>query len=167
MRSASPQARHLPLVLNLSFGVGNELEGQARIDGIVDSVLAAHPDVVLTISAGNDGPGLSTIGFPGSAGRAISVGATLPGSFLPPGPVGAPSPDQLAYFSSRGGEVARPGSGDARRGLQHGAALERGRRGRAGHQHGRAARGGPRRAPGLGAGAGEASGRRARRSGRR
>jgi subtilisin family serine protease len=102
------EARHLPLVLNMSFGVGNEIEGQARIDGIVDSVLAAHPDVVLAISAGNDGPGLSTIGFPGSASRAISVGATLPSSFLPPGPNGAPSPDQLAYFSSRGGEVARP-----------------------------------------------------------
>src|SRR6185295_8261712 len=102
------QARRLPLVLNLSFGVGNEIEGQARIDGIVDSVLAAHPDVVLTISAGNDGPGLSTIGFPGSASRAISVGGTLPSSFLPPGPTGARSPDLLAYFSSRGGEVARP-----------------------------------------------------------
>jgi subtilisin family serine protease len=102
------QARRLPLVLNLSFGVGNEIEGQARIDAIVDSVLAAHPEVVLTISAGNDGPGLSTIGFPGSASRAISIGATLPGSFLPTGPSGAPSPDRLAYFSSRGGEVARP-----------------------------------------------------------
>jgi subtilisin family serine protease len=102
------QARRLPLVLNLSFGVGNELEGQARIDAIIDSMLAAHPEVVLTISAGNDGPGISTIGFPGSAGRAISVGATLPGSFLPAGPNGAPSPDRLAYFSSRGGEVVRP-----------------------------------------------------------
>ena len=101
-------ARRLPLVLNMSFGVGNEIEGRARIDGMVDSVLAAHPDVVLAISAGNDGPGLSTIGFPGSAARAISVGATLPGSLLPPGPVGAPAGDVLAYFSSRGGEVARP-----------------------------------------------------------
>jgi subtilisin family serine protease len=105
---ASAAARRMPLVLNLSFGVGNELEGQARIDGIIDSVLAAHPDVVFTISAGNDGPGLSTIGFPGSASRAISVGATLPSSFLPPGQNGAPQPDMLAYFSARGGEVARP-----------------------------------------------------------
>ncbi len=102
------EARRLPLVLNLSFGVGNEIEGRARIDAIVDSTLAAHPDVVLAISAGNDGPGLSTVGFPGSASRAISVGATLPGSFLPSGPAGAPAPDLLAYFSSRGGEVARP-----------------------------------------------------------
>jgi subtilisin family serine protease len=100
-------ARRLPLVLNLSFGVGNEVEGTARIDGLVDSVLAANPSLVFTISAGNDGPGLSTLGFPGSAGRAISVGATLPASFLAPGPGGARD-DQLAYFSSRGGELAKP-----------------------------------------------------------
>lgn len=100
-------ARGIPLVLNLSFGVGNEREGTARIDAMVDSVLAANPSLVFTISAGNDGPGLSTLGFPGSASRAISVGATLPASFLAPGPGGARD-DQLAYFSSRGGELAKP-----------------------------------------------------------
>jgi hypothetical protein len=91
----------------MSFGVGNEVEGQARIDHVIDSVLALHPDLVFTISAGNDGPGLSTVGFPGSAQRAIGVGATLPGSFLP-GPPGTKREDQLAYFSSRGGELAKP-----------------------------------------------------------
>ena len=101
-------ARRLPLVLNLSFGVGNELEGRARIDGVIDSVLAAHPDVVFTVSAGNDGPGLSTVGFPGSVHRGISVGATFPASFLPPDPVSGSRSDQLAYFSSRGGELAKP-----------------------------------------------------------
>ncbi len=101
-------ARRLPLVINLSFGVGNEIEGEARIDQLVDSVLTAHPDVVCTISAGNDGPGLSTVGFPGSANLAISVGATLPSSFLPSGPTGERPADQLAYFSSRGGELAKP-----------------------------------------------------------
>jgi subtilisin family serine protease len=99
--------RRMPLVMNLSFGVGNELEGKARIDRLVDSVLAAHPDVSLTISGGNDGPGLSTIGLPGSADRAITVGATLPPEFLLPGPEG-PAPEAVAYFSSRGGEVAKP-----------------------------------------------------------
>ena len=87
------ESRRLPLVLNLSFGVGNEIEGEARIDRLIDSVLARHPGVVATISAGNDGPGLSTIGFPGSATRPISVGATLPGAFLPPSSTGATSPD--------------------------------------------------------------------------
>ena len=38
------EARRLPLVLNMSFGVGNEIEGRARIDALVDSVLAAHPE---------------------------------------------------------------------------------------------------------------------------
>jgi subtilisin family serine protease len=99
--------RRMPLVMNLSFGVGNEQEGKARIDRLVDSVLAAHPDVSLTISGGNDGPGLSTIGLPGSADRAITVGATLPPGFLMPGPEG-PAPEAVAYFSSRGGEVAKP-----------------------------------------------------------
>jgi subtilisin family serine protease len=101
------EARRLPLVLNMSFGVGNEIEGQARIDMMLDSVLAAHPSLVFTISAGNDGPGLSTLGFPGSARRAIGVGATVPSSFLPSIP-GAERQDQLAYFSSRGGELAKP-----------------------------------------------------------
>jgi subtilisin family serine protease len=102
------QDRHLPLVLNMSFGVGNEIEGGAKIDGIIDSVLQAHPELVMAISGGNDGPGLSSIGFPGSAGRAIGIGATLPSSFLAAGANGAPLSDQLAYFSSRGGEVAKP-----------------------------------------------------------
>jgi tripeptidyl-peptidase II len=101
-------ARHLPLVLNLSFGVGNEIEGTARIDLIVDSVLAAHPELVFTISAGNDGPGLSTLGFPGSARRSITIGATFPSAFLPADPTGGSRDDQLAYFSSRGGQLAKP-----------------------------------------------------------
>lgn len=102
------ETRRLGLVLNMSFGVGNEIEGRARIDVIIDSLLAARPNLVFTISAGNDGPGLSTVGFPGSALRAISVGATLPGTFLPPDRSGARREDQLAYFSSRGGELAKP-----------------------------------------------------------
>jgi len=100
-------ARHVPLVLNMSFGVGNEVEGMARMDQIVDSVLAANPGVAFAISAGNDGPGLSTLGFPGSAERALTVGATFPLPFL----AGAPEdgrPDPVAYFSSRGGELAKP-----------------------------------------------------------
>ena len=102
-------ARNLPLVLNLSFGVGNEHEGHAVIDSLVDAFLAAHPDVVFAISAGNDGPGLSTIGFPGSADLALTVGATYPGVFTRAPQPGVPPPrDVLSWFSSRGGELAKP-----------------------------------------------------------
>lgn len=99
--------RRLPLVVNLSFGVGNEVEGSARVDAAIDSILAAHPDVVFTVSAGNDGPGLSTLGFPASALRGITVGATMPAVFLTEAR-GARPASPVAAFSARGGELARP-----------------------------------------------------------
>ena len=101
-------ARRLPLVINLSFGVGNEIEGGVRIDALVDSALRRNPHVTFIVSAGNDGPGLSTVGFPGSARDAITIGATLPSSFLPRGGDGGAARDEVAYFSSRGGELAKP-----------------------------------------------------------
>jgi subtilisin family serine protease len=101
--------RNLPLVLNLSFGVGNEHEGRAVMDSLVDAFLTTHPDVVLAISAGNDGPGLSTMGFPGSADLALSVGAAYPGVFArAPQPGLPPARDVLGWFSSRGGELVKP-----------------------------------------------------------
>src|SRR5437867_2912135 len=103
------EQRGLPLVLNLSFGVGNEHEGRAVIDSIVNAFLERHPAVVFAISAGNDGPGLSTLGFPGSADLALSVGALYPGVFSrPPQPGVPPAPDALAWFSSRGGDSDKP-----------------------------------------------------------
>ncbi len=97
--------RRMPLVLNMSFAVGNEVEGQARIDHLVDSILGAHPELVLVLSAGNDGPGLSTLGFPASAQRALTVGAVLPGD---PDEPAASRREPVAYYSGRGGEVAKP-----------------------------------------------------------
>ena len=103
------QQRELPLVVNMSFGVGNEREGAARLDAMLDSMLAAHPQVIFVTSAGNDGPGLSTIGFPGSLRNGITVGAIQPAAFLSPATRPARSgSDPLLYFSSRGGELAKP-----------------------------------------------------------
>ncbi|MEO8478288.1 MAG: S8 family serine peptidase [Gemmatimonadota bacterium] len=104
---AAAAERRMPLVLNLSFGVGNQREGTALLDALVDSVLRAHPGLVMTVSAGNDGPGLSTLGFPASATRVLSVGATSPLVFAGLGP-GSSIPDPVAHFSSRGGERAGP-----------------------------------------------------------
>jgi subtilisin family serine protease len=102
------ESRRMPLVVNMSFGVGNEVEGQARIDHLIDSVLAAHPAVVFTVSAGNDGPGISTLGFPGSATRIISVGALFPGVFLTTDASDPAPGNSIADFSARGGEMAGP-----------------------------------------------------------
>lgn len=99
--------RRMPLVINISFGVGNQREGTARIDQVVDSILAANPGVAMVVAASNDGPGLSTLGFPASASRVLSVGATLPLVFSGLSPRD-PTPDPVAYFSSRGGEQHGP-----------------------------------------------------------
>jgi tripeptidyl-peptidase-2 len=98
---------HLPLVLNMSFGVGNEQPGAAVMDALVNAFLLAHPDVVFAISAGNDGPGSETMGLPASADLALTVGSVYPGAFAP-FQFGAESPDVLGWWSSRGGEVDKP-----------------------------------------------------------
>ena len=73
---ATARERRQPLVINISFGVGNQREGTAQIDAVVDSILDANPDVVMTVAASNDGPGLSTLGFPASAAKVLAIGAT-------------------------------------------------------------------------------------------
>lgn len=104
---ATARERRQPLVINISFGVGNQREGTADIDHLIDSILAANPDVVMTVAASNDGPGLSTLGFPASAAKVLAVGATQPLVFEGM----APDPsrlDPVASFSSRGGERSGP-----------------------------------------------------------
>jgi len=106
---AFAQRRRLPLVVNLSYGVGNEIEGTAVIDSVVDAFALAYPEVLIVISAGNDGPGLSTVGFPGSAAHALTACAVFPGVYAEaPQPGKPPAPDVLGWWSARGGEVAKP-----------------------------------------------------------
>ncbi len=101
--------RSLPLVLNLSFGVGNGREGAAAIDSVVNDFALRNPDVLFVVSVGNDGPGLSSLGFPGSAPFALAVCALFPGVFAePPQPGVPPAPDVLGWWSARGGEVDKP-----------------------------------------------------------
>jgi subtilisin family serine protease len=101
--------RGLPLVINLSYGVGNEVEGAAAIDSLLDGFAARHPEVLVVVSAGNDGPGISTVGFPASADLALSVCALFPGVFArSPEPGLPPAPDVLSWWSARGGELAKP-----------------------------------------------------------
>lgn len=103
------QQRGMPLILNMSFGVGNESEGEAAIDSLVTEFALKHPDVLFVISAGNEGPGISTIGFPGSAEHILSVCALYPGVFSGSRPAGlAIDADVIADFSARGGETAKP-----------------------------------------------------------
>ncbi len=98
----------VPVVCNLSFGVESEIEGDSDVDKLFDKVLRENPYLVFCTSAGNSGPGLSTVGTPAAATEAICVGALMAADtgrdvsgFTMEAPVVTP-------FSSRGGELDKP-----------------------------------------------------------
>lgn len=98
----------VPVVAQMSYGVGAENEGTARAEVLIDELLEEHPLLVGTVSNGNEGPGLSTAGLPSCSRHVIASGAvmntstakTLYGVDLPH--------DRLFFFSSRGAEMAKP-----------------------------------------------------------
>jgi tripeptidyl-peptidase II len=102
------QKKKIPVIVNMSYGIGTELEGDADIDRITDRTLQKYPLLSVSTSAGNSGPGLSTVGTPAGADLAFSTGAVLTrenasslyGTRL--------ARDVIFYFSSRGGELAKP-----------------------------------------------------------
>ncbi len=74
-------------VINMSLGDSINGDGTDPMSQAVD--LAVSQGLVVAIAAGNDGPGMSTLGRPGVARDAITVGAT-------------DDSDTMAGFSSRG-----------------------------------------------------------------
>jgi len=71
--------------------ISMSLGGYGNPDDVISSAVdnAVNAGVVAVIAAGNSGPGENTIGSPGTARKAITVGAT-------------DKTDAIAYFSSRG-----------------------------------------------------------------
>ncbi|MBI2940246.1 MAG: S8 family serine peptidase [Chloroflexi bacterium] len=74
-------------VINLSIGSPGPGDGRDPLSQAVDA--AARAGAVVCVAAGNDGPGESTIGAPGVARLALTVGAVT-------------RDDRVADFSSRG-----------------------------------------------------------------
>ena len=58
-------------IINISLGVNKT---NSKIDDVVSK--ATRNGIVVVVAAGNDGPGLETIGSPGQSSDAITVGAT-------------------------------------------------------------------------------------------
>lgn len=95
-------------VINISFGIESSNEGFSVADNIFNDFAVNNPNVVVCTSAGNEGPGLSSVGTPSAAQHIIASGALMYhttgrdkyGWTLP-------SPKVL-QFSSRGGETTKP-----------------------------------------------------------
>lgn len=98
----------MPVVANLSYGVGSGIETDADIDRFLEDFLIQNPEVVVVCSAGNNGPGLSTVGTPGASRGALGVAAVLTPDLARELVGNAPPRSQVFFFSSRGGEAAKP-----------------------------------------------------------
>jgi len=99
---------NVTVVCNLSFGIGSIREGHHTIDKFVDDILRKNPNLIICTSAGNEGPGLSSVGTPAGANAAISVAALLAvDTARDVMGLTIPQP-MLTTFSSRGGELDKP-----------------------------------------------------------
>lgn len=100
--------REEPCIINMSFGIGSEIEGQADIEIFLKDLVEKNPYLYIATSNGNEGPGLSTSGMPSASNDIFSTGAVLSrevgndlyGTSL--------DKDIILHFSSRGGEVSKP-----------------------------------------------------------
>ena len=97
-----------PVVINMSFGIGSAYEGKAEMEDYINDLIPEHPNLYVVTSAGNEGPGISTIGIPASASQTIAVGALLPQGIGRDAYGAVIDKDILWDFSSRGGEVDKP-----------------------------------------------------------
>lgn len=98
----------VPVIINMSFGIGTELEGQADIEKFLEGLTEENPYLYICVGSGNEGPGISTVGLPSASYAVFSSGAVLTkeaGEDL----YGATlNKDIILGFSSRGGEVRKP-----------------------------------------------------------
>jgi len=96
------------VIVNMSYGVGSEVEGASAIDRYIDELLHDHPNIILCTSAGNEGPGVSTIGTPAAAPLVISVAAVMTADTARDAYGAELCGHRLLHFSSRGGELDKP-----------------------------------------------------------
>jgi tripeptidyl-peptidase-2 len=98
----------MPLVIQMSYGIGSEMEGRAKAEELIDELLYENPDVVAAVSCGNEGPGISSAGLPASAKEVLAIGATIAKTTAKDIYGADLKQDELFFFSSRGAEMLKP-----------------------------------------------------------
>jgi len=95
-------------IINMSYGIASSNEGFSMVDDLFNQFAINHPNVMVCTSAGNEGPGISTIGTPAAGQFLISSGAIMwPTTARDKYGWKLQSP-KILQFSSRGGEAAKP-----------------------------------------------------------
>jgi len=100
--------RKAVVIVNASYGIPSVTEGHSDIDRVIDEIIRDNSLVSMVFSAGNEGPGYSTVGTPAAASLGFAAGAFVPpatAKALYGATIEAP---RLFPFSARGGEVAKP-----------------------------------------------------------
>ncbi len=98
----------LPVVISMSYGISAVEEGQDAYGKYLDEQMAKRPGLVYCTSAGNEGPGLSTIGLPATSPSVIASGAYLSPATAASLYNARLTRPTLFAFSSRGAETAKP-----------------------------------------------------------
>lgn len=98
----------MPLVIQMSYGTGGENLGSSASEKLLNQLLEENPGVVATLSAGNEGPGLSTGGMPARMKNGLAVAAVLAKTTAKDLYGAELAQDEMFSFSSRGGEAGKP-----------------------------------------------------------
>lgn len=100
--------RKEPCIVSMSFGIGSEIEGRSEMENFLANLLKSNPYLYVSVSNGNEGPGISTTGLPAASSYVFSSGAVLTKEIARDN-YGNDLPENIIlYFSSRGGEVSKP-----------------------------------------------------------
>ena len=100
--------RKEPCIVNMSFGIGAEIEGRAEMENLITKLMKDNPYLYICVANGNEGPSVSSQGLPSSADYVFSSGAVLTKSVGRDLYGARLNHDIILYFSSRGGEVDKP-----------------------------------------------------------
>lgn len=96
------------VVINLSYSLGAETPGEADIERFLSALLEEYPHLVICVSAGNLGPGIASVGTPGSCADVITTGALLDVETARDLYGVTLNRPKLFFFSSRGGDRPKP-----------------------------------------------------------
>lgn len=100
--------RKEPCIVNMSFGIGAEIEGQAEMENFITKLMKDNPYLYICVANGNEGPSISSGGLPSSSDYVFSSGAVLTRNVGRDLYGAGLNHDIILYFSSRGGEVDKP-----------------------------------------------------------